>query len=89
MTAFGPLPTIEEMVRDRPGWLDEVASPAETSHITNVPVKTLESMRSRGGGPPFVRLTPGKRGRVGYRRRDLFEWLATRVRRSTSDLGSP
>jgi excisionase family DNA binding protein len=44
---------------------------------------TLETLRTRGGGPPFVKL--GRR--VVYRSEDLATWLAHRVRRSTSDPG--
>jgi predicted DNA-binding transcriptional regulator AlpA len=44
---------------------------------------TLETLRTRGGGPPFVKL--GRR--VVYRREDLDAWLARRLRRSTSDQG--
>lgn len=46
--------------------------------------KTLETLRTRGGGPPFLKL--GRR--VVYRKSDLELWLAQRVRRSTSDPGS-
>jgi len=45
---------------------------------------TLETLRTRGGGPPFVKL--GRR--VVYRSEDLAHWLAQRVRRSTSDPGT-
>lgn len=45
--------------------------------------KTLETLRTRGGGPPFLKL--GRR--VVYRKADLELWLAQRVRRSTSDPG--
>ena len=45
--------------------------------------KTLETLRTRGGGPPFLKL--GRR--VVYRKTDLDNWLAARVRRSTSDHG--
>jgi excisionase family DNA binding protein len=44
---------------------------------------TLETLRTRGGGPPFVKL--GRR--VVYRSEDLAHWLAHRVRHSTSDTG--
>ncbi len=44
---------------------------------------TLETLRTRGGGPPFVKL--GRR--VVYRREDLEAWLRERMRRSTSDPG--
>jgi excisionase family DNA binding protein len=43
--------------------------------------KTLETLRTRGGGPPFLKL--GRR--VVYRKTDLDTWVAARVRRSTSD----
>ncbi|MDY7093778.1 MAG: helix-turn-helix domain-containing protein [Acidobacteriota bacterium] len=43
---------------------------------------TLETMRSRGGGPVFVKL--GRR--VVYRREDLDEWLTKNRKRSTSEL---
>ena len=45
--------------------------------------KTLETLRTRGGGPPFLKL--GRR--VVYRKTDLDTWLAARIRRSTSDTG--
>jgi predicted DNA-binding transcriptional regulator AlpA len=45
---------------------------------------TLETLCTRGGGPPFVKL--GRR--VVYRSEDLARWLAQRVRRSTSDPGT-
>jgi predicted DNA-binding transcriptional regulator AlpA len=45
-------------------------------------VPTLEKMRLRGDGPPFVRLGPKA---VGYRVEDLQRWLADRVVGSTSE----
>jgi hypothetical protein len=44
---------------------------------------TLETLRSRGGGPPFVKL--GRR--VVYRREDLETWVRESRRLSTSDTG--
>jgi predicted DNA-binding transcriptional regulator AlpA len=41
---------------------------------------TLETMRSRGGGPVFVKLG----ARVVYRREELDEWLASHRKTSTS-----
>lgn len=44
--------------------------------------KTLQSWRSRGGGPPFVKI-----GRlVRYRGCDVKKWIASRTVRSTSEL---
>jgi predicted DNA-binding transcriptional regulator AlpA len=44
-------------------------------------VPTLEKMRLRGDGPPFIRLGPKC---VGYRPEDLRAWLETRRVTSTS-----
>ncbi len=43
---------------------------------------TLTKMRLTGDGPPFVKVGPRA---VAYRKADLDVWLASRVRRSTSD----
>ena len=62
-------------------YLDEVVDTAGASRITNTPESTLTTLRSRGGGPRFVKLG----SRVHYKRRALFEWLAQGERTSTSD----
>jgi predicted DNA-binding transcriptional regulator AlpA len=72
------------VLRDNPAWLDEAVTPEEASRITGVPVCTLATWRSRGGGPLFVKL--GGRS-VRYQRRDLFTWLASRRRANTADRG--
>lgn len=46
---------------------------------------SLDKLRLTGGGPDFVKIGAGVSGRVGYRVIDLQDWLASRVRRSTSD----
>ena len=76
-----PLPSLIEILRDCPGWLDEAVNEAEASRITNIPTATLQTKRVRGGGPPFTKT--GKR--VSYIRRDLFGWLVAGRRTSTSD----
>lgn len=60
--------------------LKETFSTEEAGEFLHLSPKTLETMRSRGGGPPYVKF--GRR--VIYRRKDLEEWLAERVRHSTS-----
>lgn len=46
--------------------------------------KTLQAWRSRGGGPPFVKI-----GRlVRYRGCDVKKWITSRTIRSTSELPS-
>lgn len=50
----------------------------------NLSMRTLQSWRTNGGGPPYL-----KAGRaVRYDPRQTDAWLATRVRRHTSDPGT-
>ena len=49
----------------------------ELSAITSSD-STLRFWRCRGGGPPFVKITPGPRGRVGYLGQDLNQFLSDR-----------
>jgi hypothetical protein len=80
-TALPPFGTI---LKDNPGWLDEAVDTAEASRIIGFPACTLHTWRSRGDGPPFLKL--GTRS-VRYQRRALFDWLAGRQRRNTADQG--
>lgn len=74
------------------------ASPDDSSHdlITTVEaaqflrlsVATMERMRVTGDGPVFIKLGPGKRARVVYRRADLETWLHSQRRDSTSQRGA-
>jgi len=54
----------------------------EVGRITKNSVRTLESWRLKGGGPPFVRIS---RRSVRYRRSDLEQWIEDRVVTSTSE----
>ena len=54
----------------------------DAAEALSLSVRSLERMRSRGGGPKFVRLS---RGRVAYQECDLIEWIAKRVVSSTSE----
>lgn len=49
--------------------------------------RSLEGLRSRGGGPRYIKHGGQGSGRVLYRVQDLDCWLEARVRRSTSDPG--
>ena len=53
----------------------------EAAKLSRLSVPTLERMRLKGDGPPFIKA--GKS--VIYRRADLESWLASRLVRSTSD----
>ena len=78
------LPSLQEILKDNPGWLDEAIVTREAARITGTPTSTLETLRTRGGGPVFFKPTPGK---VRYTRRTCLEWNVARRRRSTSDSG--
>lgn len=48
-----------------------------------IPVRRLQQLRQRGGGPPFIKI--GRR--VLYDWEDVRSWLNNRKRQSTSDIG--
>lgn len=52
------LPSLGEILKDCPGWLDEAVDTAEASRIIGFPVCTLHTWRSRGEGPPFLKIGP-------------------------------
>jgi len=56
---------------------------AEMAYLLGLSVQTLEGLRLRGGGPPFVKFQRS----VRYRRGDGLAWAAGKLRRSTSDRG--
>lgn len=58
---------------------EELLTPAETARITKLSVSTLSDKRWKGTGPTFIKLTPGRGGRIRYRRRDVDEWLDHRA----------
>jgi hypothetical protein len=57
----------------------------EAAFILGLSPRTLESLRMRGGGPPFIAVTPKA---IRYRRRDLEAWISDRQRVSTADSGT-
>ena len=63
---------------------DALLYPAEAAFLLGLSVRTLEAARLKGGGVLFVSL--GRRA-VRYRRRDIIEFIETRLRKSTSDPG--
>ena len=82
-TANNPIPPLAEILKANPLYLEEAVDTPGASGITGVPVPSLETMRTRGGGPVFI-----KRGKkVTYTRRALLEWLEAGKRTSTSDPG--
>jgi hypothetical protein len=84
-------PPLEDEPAGRPIPRDPEALlfPIEAAYLLAVGVRTLEQWRWRGCGPLFCTLGTGKRGAVRYRRADVIAFRDSRVRRSTSDPGSP
>ncbi len=56
----------------------------EAANFLGLSPRTLEALRLRGGGPPFIRVTVKA---VRYKPADLDAWIESRRRHSTSDLG--
>ena len=63
---------------------DRLLSPTEAAEYLNMTPRFLEARRTRGGGPPFIRISAN---RVKYLLADLQEFVAERRRTSTSDTG--
>ena len=49
---------------------------AEAAALVGLAPKSLANMRSRGGGPPYIRLS---RTAIRYSRRALTDWLKERT----------
>ncbi len=64
----------------------EYATAAEAAEYLHVSVETLSSWRSHGGGPPFSKFGPSRRGRgrVLYAIADLRAFVASRRRATTA-----
>ena len=67
--------------RPIPTDLNAMLTGREAAALLGLSVRTLESARVKGGGPPYRKLFNS----VRYERRALLEWAAARTRRSTSD----
>lgn len=65
-------------------YLKELLKEADTAQFLKMSVRTLQGMRIRGGGPKLIRISHRA---VRYRRCDLLEWVESKLRRSTSDMG--
>jgi len=63
---------------------EKLLLPEEVAQLLRVKVDTLYRWRLDGDGPPFVRMGRG-RGRIGYRKPDLDQYILDNVRRSTSE----
>lgn len=72
-------PTLPAELAANPEWLAQGLSTAAAAHLLGVAPATLETLRSRGGGPVFEKL-----GRtVRYRRCDLLSHKLAATRRNS------
>jgi predicted DNA-binding transcriptional regulator AlpA len=50
---------------------EEYLTGPEVSALTKIPLRSIETLRYRGGGPRFLKV----RGLVRYKRSDVIAWL--------------
>lgn len=82
--AGNPGPSGAAATRDQIVPMTTLLTEQDTAALLHVSVKALQGWRSRGGGPPFVKV-----GRcVRYRREDLQAFVLAALRTSTSDPGA-
>ncbi|MGW0494990.1 helix-turn-helix transcriptional regulator [Streptomyces sp. NPDC003007] len=55
---------------------DELLTPVEAARVAKLSVSTLKDKRWKGTGPKFIKLSPGRGGRIRYRRSDVEAWLS-------------
>lgn len=59
----------------------EILTVEEAAEYVRLKKNTLDIYRTKGNGPPFIRISAGA---VRYRRSDLKKWLESRIVTSTS-----
>jgi hypothetical protein len=64
--------------------MEKLISTQDAAELIRLKPQTLRSLRSKGGGPRFCKLSTN---RVAYRPSDLETWIESRCRRSTADPG--
>jgi predicted DNA-binding transcriptional regulator AlpA len=60
---------------------DELVSTTALAELTDTSTSFWEIMRTKGEGPPYVRLSPR---RIRYRRADVIAWLRHRTYDATA-----
>lgn len=53
----------------------QLMTPAEVEEDYGIAVQTLANYRYQGIGPAYVKKTPGRGGRIVYRRSAIEAWL--------------
>ena len=63
---------------------ERLLTPIQAADFLSLTPRWLELKRYQGDGPPFVRVSARC---IRYRLSDIEDWVACRIRTSTSDLG--
>ena len=68
-------------------FMSELLKEQEAAKLIGLSVHWLRRKRWSGGGIPYCKITEGPGGAVRYRQEDVEAFIASRVRKSTSDTG--
>jgi|APSaa5957512535_1039671.scaffolds.fasta_scaffold173135_1 hypothetical protein len=85
------LPTVEVLLKSHPDFFDEAIAPSGAAEFIGSTVAALAQMRTRGGGPLYIRTSSHTdsrgfvRGPIRYTRRDLISWLHDRRYANTAE----
>ena len=86
------VPSYQEILQQHPGYFEQALTPKEAAAFIDSTTPALAQMRTRGSGPPYVRMpttTPldirrRPRGPIRYVIRDLIGWLREQRRYSNT-----
>jgi hypothetical protein len=84
------LPSMEVLLNSHPDFFDAAIPPSDAAALIGSTVAALAQMRTRGGGPPYTRISSHTdrrgyvRGPIRYTRRSLIEWMQERVHSNTA-----
>ena len=85
------LPSLEALLKTHPDFFDAAITPCDAATLIGSTVAALAQMRTRGGGPPYTRISSHTdsrgyvRGPIRYTRRDLISWLHDRRYANTAE----
>lgn len=63
---------------------DRYLNETEVSELCGLNVEWLRRERWKKSGPPFIKVAPGKRGKVLYSENDIRGWLESRKVQTTN-----
>jgi len=65
--------------------MEKLLTPEELADLLALSVGHLARVRTKGGGPPFLKIGQRRTGSIRYRLVDVEKWLASRQFASTSE----